>query len=164
MAGMGSGASGAPRSNFKRNRTRFWLFWTVLVFGGGFYAGVTSTKHAMTAPAWVARLFGVAPAAAVVPAAPAPPPAQPAVTPQTAPPPAQPTTTPTQTPSAAPQPPATTGSPAAPAGSTQTPGNTTSPTNTTAPPADSAQHSVVGKWEIVDQLHPTGSTPYKEIG
>jgi hypothetical protein len=38
--------------------------WWLLLFGGGFYAGVVATQKSVNGPAWVRHLFGVTPPAA----------------------------------------------------------------------------------------------------
>lgn len=83
MATSGGSASRGLGKGFRR----FILFMFLVMFTGGFVAGVAATRRMATAPAWMQRLFGLpvpglvaAPAAAPLPAASAPPIAAPAPT------------------------------------------------------------------------------------
>jgi hypothetical protein len=85
--GMGAGSRPQPR---KKSAWKFRLLMTLLVFGGGFYAGTYATKRVTAeGPAWLQTVFGVKSVATAMPApaqnAPMAPAAQPApTTPQAA--------------------------------------------------------------------------------
>ncbi len=138
MAGIGSSPSGSSRPTGGRSRVKFFLFSTLVLFGLGFFAGISATKHAMTGPGWAQRLFGIE----------MPPPVEPAVV----------------KPAAAPAPPVTAvpAAPTAPVPENHVAVSVPPPVPPSGAAASAADaQGFLGHWEVTDEIQPGEGAPTK---